>query len=130
MCLTSAPSQSTFKSYLKTFLFHCTFNTSVTYWLFIHLYIYIYIFFHPYFTSAVGLHLFVVQRSYLSCMLLNKLACYIHTYIHTYIHIHTYIFYFFLSSVHELTLFITKDAVFVLFWYSNSWSIYSNTICY
>jgi len=25
---------------------------------------------------------------------------------------------------------LTKDAVFVLFWYSNSWSVYWNTICY
>jgi len=82
----SALSLSTFKSYLKTFLFRCGFNTSVTYWLFIHLYIfyfYLYYFFHPYFTNAVGLHFFV-QRPWsdLSCTPLNKLACDIHTYIH------------------------------------------------
>jgi len=84
----SAPSLSTFKSYLKAFLFRCAFNTRVTYWLFIHLHIYILFFFHPYFTSAVGLHFFVVQRplSDLSCTPPNKLACYIHTYIHSWLY--------------------------------------------
>jgi len=46
----SAPSLSTFKSYLKTFLFRCAINTSVTYRLFIHLYIF-YLYMYYFFSS-------------------------------------------------------------------------------
>jgi len=56
----SAPSQSTFKSHLKTFLFRCAFNTSVTYWLFIHWYIF---YLYLYYVFVVVLILLPINRN-------------------------------------------------------------------
>jgi len=84
----SAPLLSTFKSHLKTFLFRCAFNTSID-CLFTYIYIlFLFVFFfHPYFTNAIGLHLFVVLFSGLeaTCRVRRLINCYV-TYIHTYIH--------------------------------------------